>query len=70
MEGYNRKYSHQILVDDFNSKSESEKKAYEIMAERDLERSRTLFDEVKDVLLKTKGKIRYQRIADHLKNIV
>ena len=40
------------------------------MAERDLDRSRNLLEEVKTVLLRTKGKISYRQLADYLNNIV
>ena len=59
-----------ILRNDFNSKSDSEKQAYEIMAERDLERSKSLWDEVKTILLRTKGKISFREIANYLNNII
>ena len=64
-----KKY-HKLLIDDYNNKNERTKKAYEVMAERDLVRSRNLLDEVKTVLLRTKGKISFCQIADYLNNIV
>ena len=64
------KIPNNILVDEFQSLSDDEKEAYRLMAERDLERSTCLWDEIKDVLKKTKGRITYKQIADHLGNIV
>ena len=64
------KIPNDILVQEYQSLSDNEKHAYELMAERDLERSTSLWDEIKDVLKKTKGRVTFKQIADHLGNIV
>ena len=50
--------------------TDTEKYVFEILAKRDLVRSRTLFDELKGLLLRTKGKITYLALANGLNNIV
>ena len=64
------KIPHDLLLDEFNNLSQQEKDAYKILADRDMRRSRHLWDEVKEVLLKTKGKISFSEIANQLGNIV
>ena len=44
--------------------------AHEILAQRDLDRAEFLWEELKDLLLKTKGKISYKCMSDQLNNIV
>ena len=40
------------------------KEVYEILASRDLHRSEHLWDELKELLLKTKGKISYRQMEN------
>ena len=61
---------HHTIKQDFNSLTDDEKDAYAVLAERDLVRSRTLWNELVEFLLKTKGKIPYSRMAAHLGGIV
>ena len=58
------------LREEFDSLEESEKNDLKILAERDLERSRTLWDELKEFLLRSKGKVSFEVMAAHLNNIV
>ena len=44
--------------------------AHEILAQRDLDRAKFLWDKLKELLLKTKGKISYKCMSKHLNNIV
>ena len=59
-----------VLRDEFNQLPSDEREAYEILAARDLERSQHLWEELKNVLLKTKGKVSYISLANQLGNIV
>ena len=58
------------LKQDYTNLPQDEKDAFETLAERDLIRSRTLWDELKNLLLKTKGKIAYETMANELGSIV
>ena len=55
---------------DFASLSESEKNDLQIEADRDHQRAKTLFDELKDFLLKCKGRVTYRSMHNHLGRIV
>ena len=59
-----------ILKDGFNALPQSEKDAYSIIAERECERAGHLWEELKELLLKTKGKVSYKTMANHLNNLV
>lgn len=59
-----------ILKREFEQLTQEQKDAYGVLAERDYERSKTLWDELKDFLLKTKGKIGYREMENFLGNIV
>ena len=48
----------------------AEKEAFEILVEIGLFRSQTLWDELKSVLLRSKGKIGYKTMANTIGNIV
>ena len=61
---------HEVLVDEFENLPHSEKEAYNIIAERDRNRAVFLWDELKALLLRTKGKISYTTMATQLGNIV
>ena len=64
------KIPHNALREEFNNLPGDEKHAYDIIAERDLKRSEHLWDELKEILLKTKGKVSYATLSNHMKNIV
>ena len=58
------------LRDEYEALPASEKQAYEILAQRDYSRAEFLWDELKQLLLRTKGKISYECMRDQLDNIV
>ena len=58
------------MKQEFANLPESEKEAHAILAQRHLERAEFLWDELKDLLFKTKGKIAYKTMATQLGNIV
>ncbi len=64
------KIPHATLKAEFDALTPDQKEAYEILAQADLERSRTLWDELTDFLLKTKGKVPYAHIEIQLGFIV
>ena len=58
------------LRHDFNQLSATEKSKYEIQAQQCLLRSSFLWEELRNILLKSKGKVSYEAFANYLKNIV
>ena len=64
------KIPHHIIKEEFELLTEDQKDAYAVLAKRDLVRSRTLWNELVEFLLKTKGKIPYSSMAAHLGGIV
>lgn len=62
--------SAQLLKDEFSNLPEDEKRAYETIADCDYQLSLHLWDELKQLLIKTKGKISYRSMSDQLDNIV
>ena len=64
------KFPEQMLKDEFETLPESELRAYEILAQRDYSRAEFLWDELKQLLLRTKGKISYKCMRDQLGSIV
>ena len=61
---------HESLKHEYMNLPVAEKEAYEILARRDFERSAFLWDELKQLLLKTKGKISYKTMSNQLGDIV
>ena len=59
-----------MLKTEFESLPNSEKEAFAIIAQRDFQRSRFLWTELKELLLKCKGKISYATMANQLGDIV
>ena len=59
-----------IIKNGFDNLDNNELAAYEILAERDRSRAVHLWDELKDLLLKTKGKISYKTMRQQLGSIV
>ena len=59
-----------ILKAEYESLPDNDKYAHSIMAQCDLERAEFLWDELKDLLFKTKGKISYRCMSAQLGNIV
>ena len=57
-------------MSEFESLTEEQKTAYSILAERDYIRSQSLWDELKEFLLTTKGKVPYEAMVIHLGHIV
>ena len=47
----------------------TEKEAFQIIAERELQRSEHLWGELKEILKKTKGKVSYKTMSDQLNNL-
>ena len=64
------KIPHTVLTQEWDALTESQRNAYDQLAQCDLVRARKLWDDLKDLLLKTKGKIPYSTMASHLGNIV
>ena len=62
----NQKIPYTALQEEFENLPEDDKESYEIIARRHFDRSQTLWDELKVLLLKTKGKIGYKTMADQL----
>ena len=58
------------LKEEYESLSPTEKHAYQVLADRDLQRSEHLWEELKDVLVRSKGKISYERLSNYLGGIV
>ena len=58
------------LRNGFNSLTDTERSKYEIEAQQCLLRSTYLWEELKDILLKSKGKVSYEAFASYLKHIV
>ena len=58
------------LRNEFDSLPDVEKKAYEILADRDMNCAMFLWDELKQLLLHTKGKISYRTMSTQLGSIV
>ena len=54
----------------FEELSVEQKRSYEVLAQRQLDRSRYLWEDLKKVLLKTKGKISFRELENQLDNIV
>ena len=61
---------HDVLKEEYENLPQSERDAYEIIAERDRNRARFLWDELKQLLLQTKGKISYSTMSAQLGGIV
>jgi len=59
-----------ILKDNYDKLDNETKHSLDVMAQRDLVRSRSLWGELCDILLKSKGKVSYEKLANHLSNIV
>ena len=59
-----------VIKNEFNSLPEETIRAHEILAKRDLNRSEHLWDELKQLLLFTKGKISYRCMKEQLGGIV
>lgn len=62
----NDKIPQRVLRQEYEQLAEEQKIAYSVIAERELERAKTLWDELTDFLLRTKGKISYKAMAQHL----
>ena len=60
----------EILKLEFEALDQETKHSLGVMAQRDLVRSRSLWGELCDILLKSKGKVSYAVLANHLSNIV
>ena len=60
----------ETLHEEYDNLSPNQKHAHEILAQRDLHRSRYIWDELVEFLLKTKGKVPYQTMTTYLDNIV
>ena len=58
---------HPQLKQQYNQLPQNEKQFYENEATINIQRSATLWDELKDLLLKTKGKISFTAMANHLR---
>ena len=58
------------LVENYAKLDDQDRKCYEILAARDYERSRHLWDDVCEYMKRTKGRIPYTFIATYLNNIV
>ena len=58
------------MKEEFKNLPQNEKDALAVLAERDLLCLKTLWDELKQLLLNTHGKLSYQKIAKQLGNIV
>ena len=60
----------ELLKEEYEALDDGTKQSLEVMAQRDLIRSRSLWGKLCDVLLKSKGKVSYRTLANHLGNIV
>ena len=58
------------LKDQYKNLPLAEKEVFEILAERDLMRAETLWDELKGHLLKSKGKVSYKKLENCMGGIV
>ena len=58
------------LKNEFHHLPADERYAYDIITQRELKRSEHPWDELKEILLKTKGKVSYATLSNHMKNIV
>ena len=61
---------HYLLMGEWQSLSETEKVPFKIIASRDLARSTHLWDELKTLLLRSKGKISYRTMENQLGGLV
>ena len=61
---------HATLAAEFDALSPAQKEVYETLAQQDMVRSRTIWDDLKNFLLKTKGKVPYSAMEYHLGHIV
>ena len=53
-----------ILKDNYDKLDNETKHSLDVMAQRDLVRSRSLWGELCDILLKSKGKVSYEKLAN------
>jgi hypothetical protein len=60
----------ETLKNDYENLPQDQKDVLAIMAEQNFQRSKTLLDELKVFLLRTKGKVTFECMAAHLGNIV
>ena len=66
----NDRIPNEILRNEWDNLTETQKSAYTELANQDCIRARSLWDELKDFLVKTKGKVSYSTMATYLGNIV
>ena len=67
---YKEKIPENEIKEKFNLMDSETKREFEDKAKLDYDRSITLWEELKDILLKTHGKLSYQDISQHLGGIV
>ena len=66
----NERIPNAILRNEWDNLTDAQRKVYEDLAAQDCIRAQSLWDELKDFLVKTKGKVPYSTMATYLGNIV